>query len=254
MKIKPHLVILDANALLHRAWHALPPLTSPDGTVVNAVYGVMSVVMKLLQEQKPDAFVACWDTKAPTFRHEAFEAYKAQREKQPDELYAQIPLLKEGLAFMGVPSVEKDGYEADDLIGTIALHSKKEDWHVMIVTGDRDALQLVQSDVSVLAFKKGVSETILFDEEEVMRQYGLTPAQFVEYKSLRGDPSDNIPGIRGIGEKGATDLLKTYGDLRGIFHAAHDDASALSSSVRAKLLTAEKEMPAILALVKIMTD
>lgn len=247
-------MILDANALLHRAWHALPPLTNPEGVVVNAVYGVTMVVLKLLQDRQPDAFVACWDTKEPTFRHEAFAAYKAQREKQPDELYEQIPLLKEGLNLLGIASVEKDGYEADDLIGTIATRSKQDGWEVTIVTGDRDALQLVQQDITVLAFKKGVSETIVFDEEEVKRQYGLTPAQFLTYKAMRGDPSDNIPGIRGIGEKGATELLKIYGDLHGIFRAAHDPSSSLSSPVRSKLLAAEHDMPAILALVTIRLD
>ncbi len=251
MPKKPLLLILDANALLHRAWHALPPLTAPSGMVVNAAYGVFSVVMKLLNEQKPDAFVACWDTEATTFRHEAYKEYKAHREEQPDELYAQLPLVKEGLALLGVTNLEKDGFEADDLIGTIAVRAKKKGWTSLIVTSDRDAFQLIQPDVSVLTFKKGVSETVLYDDAELMRQYQLTPEQFLEYKAMRGDPSDNIPGIKGIGEKGATELLKKFGTLKGILRAAHDKASDISPSTRQKLLAAEQELPDILRLVTI---
>jgi len=254
MAKKLRLFILDANALLHRAWHALPPLTSPDGQVVNAVYGVMMTVMKLLNEEKPDCFVACWDTKAPTFRHEAYAEYKAGREVQEQALYDQIPLLHEGLSFLGVESLALDGYEADDLLGTVALRAKKLGWTVTIITGDRDALQLVQPDISVLAFKKGVTETVIYDEKEILNQYGLTPAQFLEYKAMRGDPSDNIPGIKGIGEKGATDLLQRFKDLKGILKAAHDPKSDLIPSVRQKLLDGEKDLPATLALVTIDTD
>jgi DNA polymerase-1 len=248
------LFILDANALLHRAWHALPPLTSPSGQVVNAVYGVVNVMLKLIEEQKPDAFVACWDTKAPTFRHEAYEAYKAQREKQPDELYAQIPLIQRALTLLGVESFSLDGFEADDLLGTIAVSAAKDGWDVTIVTGDRDALQLIGKHISVLTFKKGVSETLLYDEKMLYEVFGLTPEQFLEYKVLRGDPSDNIPGVKGIGEKGATDLLQTYGSIEGMMQAAHDASSKLSASLRQKLLAAESELPALRSLVTIRTD
>lgn len=251
---KPRLFILDANALLHRAWHALPPLTNPEGKVVNAVYGVMMMVMKLLNEQKPDAFVACWDTKVPTFRHVAYEAYKAQREKQSDELYEQIPILYRGLKLLGVDSIEMDGYEADDLIGTMAMRAKKEGWDVTIVTGDRDALQLVQPGIAVLAFKKGVTDTVLYDEAEVKKQYGLTPDEFLVFKALRGDPSDNIPGVKGIGEKGATDLASRFHTVAGILKAAHDPSSEITAGVRGKLLAAEDELPQILKLVTIDKD
>lgn len=248
------LFILDANALLHRAWHALPPLTSPEGKVVNAVYGVLMTIMKLIDERKPSAFVACWDTEAPTFRHTAYEAYKAHREEQPDELYDQVPWLKEGLSLLGVDSLELDGYEADDLIGTIAVKARKAGWDVTIVTGDRDALQLIRPGIRVLAFKKGVSETITFDENELKNQYGLTPQQFLDYKAMRGDPSDNIPGVKGIGDKGATDLLMKYGSLKGIVKAAKDPKSDMAKGQREKILAAEKELPGILELVRIKTD
>lgn len=248
------LFILDANALLHRAWHAIPPLTSPTGQVVNAVYGVVNITQKLLQDQKPDAFVACWDTKAPTFRHEAFEAYKAQRTKQPDELYAQIPVIQRAFNLLGIESYSLDGFEADDLIGTIAMSAVKEDWEVVIVTGDRDAFQLIGPHVSVLTFKKGVSDTVLYDEAELKKTFGLTPEQFIEYKTLRGDPSDNIPGVKGIGEKGATDLLQRFGSLEGMLRAAHDPSSELTPSTRQKLLESEALIPAIRDLVMIRLD
>lgn len=248
------LFILDANALLHRAWHALPPLTNPDGQVVNAVYGVMMIVMKLLDNELPEAMVACWDTEVATFRHEAYNQYKAHREEQPDELYAQIPLIQQGLATLGIDSLELDGYEADDLLGTIATRAEAQGWEVVIVTGDRDALQLVRPGICVMSFKKGVSDTVIYDEAEVKRQYGLTPAQFLEYKVMRGDPSDNIPGIKGIGEKGATDLLQRFDTLEGVFQAAHDPTSDLSKSTREKLLNAEHEIPALKKLVTIVLD
>jgi DNA polymerase-1 len=248
------LFILDANALLHRAWHALPPLTAPSGQIVNAVYGTISILLKLLEEQKPDAFVACWDTKAPTFRHDAYTEYKAQRVKQPDELYAQIPLIQRALTLLGIESFSKDGYEADDLLGTIAVSAAKDGWDVTIVTGDRDALQLVRKNISVLTFKKGVSETILYDEKMLQEVYGLTPEQFLEYKILRGDPSDNIPGVKGIGEKGATELLQTYESIEGMVKAAHDPSTSLKAGVRQKLLAAEQELPSLRTLVTIRQD
>ena len=251
---RPKLLLLDANALLHRAWHALPPLTSPDGKVVNAAYGVTSVVLKILKDEKPDAFVACWDTVAPTFRHKAYKAYKAQREEQPDELYNQVPVTKDVLATLGVPSVELDGWEADDLIGTYAVRGVKDGYDVRIVTGDRDALQLISSHVDVLTFKKGVSETRLFTDKEVMDDYGITPKQLVDWKALRGDASDNIPGVPGIGEKTATELLQKFKTIEGVFKAAHDSKSDLSDGVRKKLIAGEKSGRQALSLVDIKTD
>jgi DNA polymerase-1 len=177
--------------------------------------------MKLLENEMPEAMVACWDTEAATFRHEAYKEYKAHREEQPDELYAQIPLIQQGLATLGVDSLELDGYEADDLLGTIAVRAQAEGWEVVIVTGDKDAFQLIRPGISVMTFKKGVSDTLTYDEAELKARFGLTPAQFLEYKAMRGDPSDNIPGVKGIGEKGATDLLQRFGNMEGILRAAH---------------------------------
>jgi DNA polymerase-1 len=245
------LFILDANALLHRTWHAIRPLTSPEGLVVNCVYGMLMSALKLIADGQPDAFIACWDTEAPTFRHEAYEAYKANRVQKEDELYAQIPWVKEGFEALGIPSYELDGYEADDLIGTFATQAKKAGWEVTIVTGDRDALQLIEKNISVMAFKKGVTETKLYDANALMEEYGLTAEQFLEYKALRGDPSDNIPGVRGIGEKGATELLKSFDSIKGILKATKDKKSKMSDSTREKILSAEKELPSIIKLVTI---
>lgn len=229
-------------------------MTAMDGTVVNAVYGVLSVVLKLLKDYAPDAFVVCWDTEAPTFRHEAYKEYKAHRDEQPDELYVQVPLIQEGLRALGIDSLELDGYEADDLLGTLGTNYVERGYQVVIVTGDRDILQLIRPGLSVLLFKKGVSDTHLVNEKVLLEDYKLTPAQFLEYKALRGDPSDNIPGVKGIGEKGATNLLLTHGSIEGMLRAAHDETSAMSASVRAKLLAAEHEIPGLMELVRIHTS
>jgi DNA polymerase-1 len=211
-------------------------------------------VLKLIEREKPDAFVACWDTKAKTFRHEEYAEYKANRVEKEDELYAQIPWVKEGFETLGIDSLAVDGYEADDLIGTLAKKAKKAEWDVTIVTGDRDALQLIEKGVRVLTFLKGVTETKTYDERLLLDEYGLTPEQFLEYKAMRGDPSDNIPGVKGIGEKGAKELLLKYKSLDTILAAAHDDDSDLTASTRMKLLDAEKDIPSIIRLVTIVTN
>lgn len=251
MPVRPKILILDANALLHRAWHAIPPLTSPDGKVVNAAYGMASVVLKLQKEEKPDVFIACWDTEAATFRHETYKEYKATRKEQPDELYDQVPIAKDVLATLGVPSIELDGYEADDLLGTFAVRAVKDGYDVRIVTGDRDALQLIAPHVDVLTFKKGVSEIKIYTAKEVEEEYGIPPTRLVDWKALRGDTSDNIPGVPGIGEKTASELLKKFQTLEGVFKAAHDAKSDLSDGVRRKLIDGEKSGRLALSLVGI---
>jgi DNA polymerase-1 len=253
-KTRPLLLLLDANALLHRAWHALPPLKSPDGMLVNAAYGVSSVVLKLLKEEKPDAFVACWDTKAKTFRHEQYEAYKATREQKEQELYDQIPVTKEVLDAAGVRSLAVDGYEADDLIGTFAAKGVKDGYRVRIVTGDRDELQLVSPHVDVLTFKKGVSETKLYQERDVEEEYGVKPARLIDWKAIKGDPSDNIPGIPGVGDKGATELLRKFKTFDGVIRAAKDERTDMKSGLRAKIVAGEKQGRQALGLVAIRTD
>ena len=217
---KKKLVIIDANALIHRAFHALPPLTTKDGTLVNAVYGFTSILLKVLKDLKPDYIAAAFDVKAKTFRHQEFEAYKATRVKAPDELYQQIPLVKEVLKSFNIPIFEKAGYEADDLIGTIA-HLKtidRPEMETIIITGDQDTFQLIDDNTKVFSPHKGLSETILYDEQIIKEKFdGLKPEQLIDYKALRGDPSDNIPGVKGIGEKGAINLLNDFKTLENIY-------------------------------------
>lgn len=236
------LLLLDANALLHRAWHAVPMhFTSPDGVIVNAVYGVTSVVLKILKDESPDIIIACWDTAAPTFRHTAYEGYKATRPEKDQALYDQIPLTKDLLETLGVHSISMDGYEADDLIGTLSRIGVEDGYHVRIVTGDRDSFQLIGDHVDVLTFKKGVSDAKIYDAKAVIEDFGVTPIQTIDWKAISGDSSDNIKGIKGIGDKGATDLIKKFGSVEGAIAAAKIDDSDMKASIRTKLIEGEKD-------------
>ena len=211
-------VIIDTPALLHRAWHAIPPLKDKNGRVVNALYGFLSILMKAIGDLKPDYLALTFDRKEPTFRHKEFKDYKAQRVRQPQEFYDQFPLAKEAAAAFGIPVFEMIGFEADDLIGTLTdLAEKNKDVESIVVTGDLDTLQLVDDQTKVLSLKKGVTDTVLYDEAAVRERYGLNPDQLIDYKALRGDPSDNIPGVKGIGEKGAAELIKEFGSLEKIY-------------------------------------
>ncbi|OGN35779.1 MAG: DNA polymerase I [Candidatus Yanofskybacteria bacterium RIFOXYC1_FULL_44_16] len=213
------LVLIDSNALVHRAFHALPPLNNAKGVMTNAVYGFVSILVKMIKEVRPDYIAATFDMAAPTFRHEEFAEYKSQRVKAPDELYAQIPIVKEVLTAMGIPIYEKAGFEADDLIGSLAEVAKKEDdLQVIIMTGDLDTLQLVEDDkVVVFTMKKGMTDTFIYNEKEVKKRYDLEPYQLVDYRGLKGDPSDNIPGVVGVGEKTASALIKEFGGLDNMY-------------------------------------
>lgn len=228
------LVLIDGNAILHRAYHALPPtLRTSQGELVNAVYGFASVLLKILIEEKPEYIAAAFDSKEPTFRHKEYAEYKATRVKAPQELYDQLPRIKELLDAMGIVYVAMPGYEADDIIGTIATQAAQTpDIEVTIVTGDMDALQLVNEKISVLSLVTGVSEVRRFTPPEVEARYGIPLNLVVDYKGLCGDNSDNIPGVKGVGPKTAVDLLKKYGSLEGIY--AHL-AEISSESVKNKL-------------------
>ncbi len=225
------LILIDGNALVHRAFHALPPLTSPRGIVTNAVFGFSSILLKTIKDMKPDYIAAAFDLAAPTFRHKEFAEYKIHRERAPQELYDQIPLVKDILGAFGVPVYEKQGYEADDLIGTLAVQIKKnKDVQIVIATGDLDALQLVEGKkVVVFTLKKGVSDTVVYDEEAVMARYGLEPGQLNDYRGLKGDPSDNIPGVPGVGEKTAADLIQKFGSLDGLYEFLESQKSQAKS-------------------------
>ena len=247
-------LLLDGNALIHRAWHALPRLTSPDGRVVNAVYGFAMCLQKILQMERPDYFVVCWDTPEPTYRHIAAPEYKAQREEQPQEFYDQFPLVHDVISALGGKNIELPGYEADDLLATIAYRLAQEKIEVTILTSDRDVWQVIAPRVRVMALKKGVSETVLYDEKTLFDLTGLTPKQIVDWKALAGDPSDNLKGVPGIGEKTALDLLQKFGTLEQIFTAAHDPRSDLKTGARQRLVDGERAGRDTRELVQLVMD
>ncbi|MEI7621336.1 MAG: 5'-3' exonuclease H3TH domain-containing protein, partial [Candidatus Moraniibacteriota bacterium] len=233
MSTKKKLILIDGNAIIHRAYHALPPLMTKNGELVNAVYGFASTLLSVIAEFQPD-FVACsFDLAGKTFRHEKFEAYKATRVKGDDELYAQIPKVKEVVRAFNIPIYEQAGFEADDVIGTIATQLKQNypEIETIIVTGDMDTLQLINATTSVYTMRRGLSDSILYDAQKVFERYGLTPEQIIDYKALRGDPSDNIPGVKGIGEKTATSLLQKYQTLVGVYENLADIKGAVGEKL-----------------------
>ncbi len=218
-KDQKRLVILDTHAILHRAYHALPDFSSSRGEPTGALYGLISMLVKLITELKPDYIVAAFDLPGPTFRHDAFEHYKAQRMAADDALVAQIIRSRDVLDALGIIRYECKGFEADDVIGTIVEELKgNKEVDLIIASGDMDTLQLVD-DARVRAYtlRKGLTDTILYDEEKVKERYGFGPEQIPDYKGLRGDPSDNIPGVKGIGEKTATTLIAEFGTLENVF-------------------------------------
>ena len=219
---KKRLIVIDGNSVIHRAFHALPPLTTKSGKLVNAIYGFLLVFFKAIKEFQPDFIAAAFDFPGPTFRHKKFKEYKAKRPPAPEELYQQIPKVKEILEAFNVPIFEKESFEADDIIGTISqLASKKQvfpEIETIILSGDLDALQLVDSQTKAYTLRKGVKDVVLYDEKLVKEKFqGLTPEQLLDFKALRGDPSDNIPGVTGIGEKTAIGLLLKFGSLENLY-------------------------------------
>ena len=222
---KKRVVLLDMHAILHRSYHALPDFTAPNGEPTGALYGFTVLFFKMLEELKPYSIVACYDLPAPTHRHEAFAEYKGTREKTDDALVAQIIRSKELLDALAIPRLEQEGFEADDLLGTLAEQYKQQsDIEVVIVSGDMDTLQLVDGDVvQVYTLKRGVNDTVLYTAQKVFERYGFPPSRIPDYKGLRGDPSDNIPGIRGIGEKTATTLLTEFEGLDDLFATLKKD-------------------------------
>ncbi len=221
------LLLIDAHALIHRAYHALPPLTAPDGSPVGALYGVMSMLLKIFQDVRPDFVAAAFDRPEKTFREELFTEYKATRPEADDALIAQLKEARFLFRTFGVPVVERPGVEADDLLGTLAARFGKG-LEVIILTGDMDALQLVddERDVKVLGLKRGVSDMQMYTEAEARGKFGVQPSQIPDYKGLAGDSSDNIPGVRGIGPRGAAALLSKYGTLEGVYQHLYELSEA----------------------------
>ena len=212
------LLILDSNSLLNRAFYAIPELTTTDGIHTNAVYGFANMLFKMKEELKPDYVVAAFDRKGPTFRHKEYKDYKAGRKKMPEELAEQFPLTKDLLNLLSITIYEMDGYEADDIIGSLAKYAEKNGIEVYIVTGDRDALQLASDNINVVITKKGVTETAVYNYKTFMDEFGVTPTQFIDVKGLMGDKSDNIPGVPGVGEKTAYKLIQTYGSIEEVLN------------------------------------
>lgn len=229
------LVVIDGNAIIHRSFHALPPLTTKKGELVNAVYGFASTLLSVIEKFQPDYILATFDLAAPTFRHEEYKEYKATRVKAPDELYAQISRVKELVRAFNIPIYEKEGFEADDVIGTVVKQAENLDLGFeienIIVTGDLDTLQLVSEKTKVFALRRGITDTVLYDSAAVLERFGLRPDQMIDYKGLRGDASDNIPGVKGIGEKTATTLLQTYGTLEKVY----ENIAEIKGAVKDKL-------------------
>jgi DNA polymerase-1 len=211
------LVLIDGNAILHRAFHAIPPLNNKDGIPTNAVYGFFTMVFKIIEDLKPEYLIVCFDKKAPTFRKQMYVGYQAKRPKMSDDLVPQIDIVHKALDKAKIQHFEVDGYEADDLIGTLSVDAKKANLQTIIVSGDRDLLQLVNHKVLMLAPIMGITKMTLFDEAKVKEKYGLNPLQIVDYKALAGDSSDNYPGVSGIGPKTASDLIGKYGDLENLY-------------------------------------
>ncbi|MGH9856356.1 MAG: 5'-3' exonuclease [Acidobacteriota bacterium] len=217
------LLLIDGNAILHRAYHAYPPLTNPKGEVINAVYGFFAMLLTVYADQKPDYLVVCFDRGAPTFRMNMFAGYHADRPKMADDFVPQVQLVHEILEKMQVQMFGLDGYEADDLIGTIATEMRNEAMsETIIVTGDRDLLQLVNPQVKVLMPLNGFTKTMLFDEAAIEEKYGVHPRQFIDYKALIGDASDGYPGVTGIGPKSAAKLLQEYGTFENLYEKVNE--------------------------------
>lgn len=218
------LLILDSNSILNRAFYGVRYLSAKDGTPTNAIYGFLNILLKLIKEQEPDYICAAFDVKAPTFRHKQYEGYKAQRKPMPEGLAAQMPLAKDVLRAMGVTILEKEGYEADDIIGTVARLCEESEISCFIATGDKDDLQLASDKTKVIltVTKSGYNETIIYDDKAVKEKYHVTPTEFIDVKALMGDPSDNIPGVKGVGEKTAMSLIEKHHSIKYIYENIDD--------------------------------
>ena len=241
---KKRIVLLDTHAIIHRAYHALPEFTSPSGAPTGALYGLVSMLLKIITDLKPDYIAACYDLPKPTIRHEAYAGYKATRVKMEDALALQIQESRKVFDAFSIPTYEREGFEADDLLGTIAHEMRAEKGvDVIIASGDMDTLQLVDDErVRVYTLKKGINDTILYDEKAVKARFGFSPELIPDWKGLRGDPSDNIKGIEGIGEKTATELITNFGTIEDIYKKLQkSDAVFIKKSIKPRVIALLKE-------------
>ena len=241
---RPILMLIDGPSLVYRGYFALPPLTTSDGTLTNAAFGFLQIVLRGMQDLKPDYAIVSFDVGKPQFRFQAYPEYKAGRPSMPDDLRSQFPIVREICQMMNIPIRELEGYEADDVIGTLVQEAKQLGVDTYIVSGDLDGMQLVNDHVRLLTTRMGVAATVIYDEAKVMERYGLRPDQMLDYKALKGDTSDNIPGVPGVGEKTASQLLQQFGSLDALYErldevkgklrdrlAEHKDSAFLSREV-----------------------
>ena len=228
----PSFALLDGHSLAYRAFYALPAdVATSAGQVTNAVFGFTSMLIKLLGDETPDNIAVAWDVRGPTFRKEMHEEYKAQREAPPDLFASQLPLIDEVLEALEITQLRVPGYEADDVIATLATQAEQAGWDVLVVTGDRDAFQLVEGSIKVLYTRRGISDTVTADEAWITEKYGIPPSLYVEYAALRGDPSDNLPGVPGVGGKTAAKLIGGYGSLEGVYEHLDDQTPKLRENL-----------------------
>ena len=218
------LLVVDGNSILNRAYYGIRPLTTKDGQFTNAIYGFLTMLLKIQEDVTPDAVAIAFDLKAPTFRHKAYDGYKSNRKGMPEELHQQLQPLKDLLSLLGYKMITKEGFEADDILGTLSFACKNSGNECVIATGDRDSLQLVNDKVTVrlASTKGGKANAIVYDEDKIMEDYGVKPRQLIDIKAIQGDSSDCIPGVAGIGPKGAGELIQRFNNLDYIYENISD--------------------------------
>ena len=234
------LVLVDGNSIMNRAFYGIMGsrmLTTKDGTYTNAVYGFLAILFKLLEDINPEYLVVAFDLKAPTARHKLYEGYKANRKGMPDELAEQMPIIKEILRAMNIDIVEMEGYEADDVLGTLSRYGEKEGLEVTILSGDRDTFQLAtdKTTIRIPHTKAGKTETDEYNREKIIEKYGLEPKQLIDVKGLQGDSSDNIPGVPGVGEKTALSLIQRYGSIENLYDKLEKGEDDLKGKQKEKI-------------------
>ncbi len=253
MENEKRLLIIDGHSLLYRAFHALPPLSNSNGQLTNAVYGFLLILFRAIKDVEANYVVACFDTKKPTFRHEKFGDYKVHRAPMPDGIISQMPITKDVLGSLGIPIFEKEGFEADDLIATIA--KKAEDsCQVYIVSGDLDNLQLVDEKIKVYTLGRGIKDSIIYDKTKVIERFGVEPLQMNDFKALTGDASDNVPGVPGIGKTTAADLIQRFGSVKNLYEEMATDTALLKPKVKEALKANKEKAFLSLELVKTIQD
>ena len=256
MEDKKRLIIIDSNSLLHRAFHALPPLTNKSGEQTGAIYGFLLILFKAIKDLEANYIVACFDTKKPTFRHIKFAEYKAHRPKTPNEILLQFPKIKEILEKLKIPIFAKEGFEADDLIATIAtaVKNQSDNLEIYILSGDLDNLQLVDKITKVYTLGKGIKDAVIYDEEKVVSRFGVKPTQMIDFKALSGDSADNISGVPGIGKKTATELIQKFDSVKNLYSEISQGMANIKPRIKDLLVVHKKMALLSLELVEMKKD